>query len=160
MLAGVAGGLVGGWVMSQFTRVWDKTLPLSRTNRVTRSSLYSPQEWDSISRSAEWIAAPFVHRRLSPREKQMGGAMVHYAVSGAAGALYGTTAHYGPGITKFRGLPFGTAIWLLGNEIIMPAFGLTKKLSKYSLLMQANALGEHLVYGFTTNLVYRGLTSR
>jgi len=88
----------------------------------------------------------------------MGGAMVHYAVGAAAGALYGTTAYCIPSIGILRGVPFGIAIWLLGNEMIMPALGLTEKLSKYSLLMQANALGEHLAYGFTTDLLYRGLT--
>lgn len=157
ILAGVAGGLAGGWTMSQFSRAWNKTLPSSRTNAIGASCLYSQQEWDSISKSAESIAARLLSRKLSSRETRIGSAIVHYAVGGAAGALYGTAAHWIPRMTKFRGLGFGIALWIVGDEIVMPALGLTEKPGTYSLRMQANAFGEHLVYAFTVNLIYRGL---
>ena len=48
-------------------------------------------------------------------------------------------------------------MWVLGNEIVMPAFGLTKKVRNYSLMMQANALSEHLIYAYTVSRVHRGL---
>ena len=160
LLAGAAGGLAGGWVMSQFSRWWNRTLPPLRTNTIRSSCLYSPQEWDSISRSAERLAAPFVNRKLSAHETRIGSAIVHYAVGGAAGALYGTAAHWNPSVAKFRGVGFGIAMWLVAGKLIMPALGLTGKPSTYSRLAQANALGEHLVYAFTVNLVYRGLTGR
>ncbi len=158
ILASVAGGLAGAWTMSQFSRAWNRTLPSLRPNTVEASCLYSQQEWDSISRGTEWIAAPFVSHNLSSRETRIGSAIVHYAVGGAAGALYGTVAHWIPSVKRFRGVGFGIALWLLGDEILMPAFGLTEPARNYSLRMQANALGEHLVYAFTLNLVYRRLT--
>lgn len=158
ILAGAAAGLTGGWTMSQFSRLWNRTLPPSRANTSGASDLYSPQEWDSISRSAEWVAVPFVSRKLSSHETRIGSAIVHYAVAGAAGALYGTLAHPVPSMEKFRGMGFGIASWILGDEIVMPALGLTEKSSTYSLRMRANAFGEHLVYAFTVNLVYRRLT--
>lgn len=158
ILAGVVAGLAGGWTMSQFSRAWNKILPSSRTNTIVASRLYSPQEWDSISRSAEWIAAPFVSRRLSSRETRIGSAIVHYAVGGAGGALYGTAAHWVPSMTRSRGGRFGIALWIVGDEIVMPALGLTEKPGTYSLRMRANAFGEHLAYAFTVNFVYRRLT--
>ena len=157
-MAGLAGGLAGGWTMSQFSRAWNKTLPSLRNNTIGGCCLYSPQEWDSISRSAGWIAAPFVSRKLSSRETRIGSAIVHYAVGGAAGALYATAVHWIPRVTKLRGVGFGIVLWLVGDEIVMPAFGLTATARNYSLRMRANALGEHLVYAFTVNLVYRRLT--
>ena len=158
LLTGAAGGLAGAWTMSQFSRWWNRTLPPLRANTGGGSCLYSPQEWDSISRSAEWIAAPFFSRKLSSRETRIGSAIIHYAVGSAAGALYATAAHWIPRVTKFRGVGFGIALWLVGDEIVMPAFGLTEPASNYSLRMRANAVGEHLVYAFTVNLVYRRLT--
>ena len=160
ILAGLAGGLAGGWTMSQFSRAWNKILPSLRNNSIGASCRYSAQEWDSINRSAEWIAAPFVSRKLSSRETRIGSAIVHYAIGGAAGALYATAAHWLPRVTKFGGVGFGIALWLVGDEIVMPAFGLTAPARRYSFRMRANALGEHLVYAFTVNLVYRRLTGR
>lgn len=157
ILTGAAGGLVGAWTMSQFSRWWNRTLPSLRANTGEGSCLYSPQEWDSISRSAEWIAAPFVSRKLSAHETRIASAIVHYAVGGAAGALYGTAADWTPSVTKFRGLGFGIAMWIVGDEMVMPVLGFTDKSSTYSLRMRANAFGEHLVYAFTVNLVYRML---
>jgi len=57
----------------------------------------------------------------------------------------------------FRGMGFGIALWLVGDEIVMPALGLTEKPGRYSLPMKANAFGEHLVYAFTVDLVHRRL---
>ncbi|HZR56106.1 MAG TPA: DUF1440 domain-containing protein [Terriglobales bacterium] len=83
--------------------------------------------------------------------------MIHYAIGAAAGAIYGTSAHWLPRITKFHGVGFGIALWLIGDEIVMPALGLTEKPNTYSLRMQAHAFGEHLVYALTVDLVYRRL---
>jgi hypothetical protein len=55
-----------------------------------------------------------------------------------------TSAHWIPRVTKFRGVGVGIALWLVGDEIVMPELGLTEKPGTYSLRMQANALGEYL----------------
>jgi hypothetical protein len=47
-------------------------------------------------------------------------------------------------------------MWLLGNEVLLPAIGIIKR-EDYNLAMQANALGEHLAYGLTTDLICRQL---
>lgn len=150
ILAGCAGGLVGGWTMSQFTRFW-RTLPTARTELLP----YSPQEWDAASGIAEIVARRIFGRSLSEREKKTGVVLVHYAMAAAAGALYGTTsARWMPRKTRWRGALLGTAMWMLGNELLMPALRLAKRPSHYSFRMQADALGEHIVYGLTTDLIY------
>ncbi|MFZ0817129.1 MAG: DUF1440 domain-containing protein [Candidatus Sulfotelmatobacter sp.] len=144
--------------MSQFSRLWNRSPRPLRANTGGGSCLYSPQEWDSISRGAEWIALPFVKRQLSLRETRIGSAIVHYALASVAGAVYGTAGFLAPSMTKFRGMGFGIALWIVGDEMVMPVLGFTEKSSTYSLRMRANAFGEHLVYAFTVNLVYRRLT--
>jgi hypothetical protein len=56
---------------------------------------------------------------------------------------------------RWRGVLLGIAIWTLGNELFLPALRLTKRPSHYSPRMQANALGEHIVYGLTTDRIYQ-----
>jgi hypothetical protein len=51
---------------------------------------------------------------------------------------------------------FGAGMWLLGNEVLLPAIGIIKR-EDYNLAMQANGLGEHLAYGLTTDLICRQL---
>lgn len=149
LLAGCAGGLAGGWTMSQFTRLW-RTLSGS-----TELLPYSRQEWDAVSGIANATFGRILGRRLPEREQKIGAAIVHYVMAGAAGALYGvTSARRRPRTIKWSGALFGIGMWVLGNELLMPALRLTAKPSHYSLRMQANSLGEHLVFGLTTGFIY------
>jgi hypothetical protein len=47
-------------------------------------------------------------------------------------------------------------MWLVGNELLLPAIGIIER-EDYNVAMQANALGEHLACGLTTDLICRQL---
>jgi Protein of unknown function (DUF1440) len=154
VLAGLAGGLVGGWMMSQFTHFW-KSLPRSQN-----SLPYSRQEWDAVSRSAEVIGERFSGGKLRVRQQKLGAALVHYFVAGSSGALYAVfVARRGTTISKWAGPLFGLAMWVVGNEIALPALDLTRKPTDYTFGERANALGEHIIYGLTTDRLYRTLAT-
>ena len=106
-------------------------------------------------------ATIIIGRKLSEREKMLGAALVHYATAAAAGALYGTTAAQKISKKiKWSGALFGIAMWILGNELLMPSLRLTNRPSHDSLRAQANALGEHLVFGLTTDSIYHEMRRR
>src|SRR5215831_9326800 len=47
------------------------------------------------------------------------------------------------------------AVWLIADEIIVPALGLSKPPTKYPLSTHASSIASHLVYGMTTEIVRR-----
>jgi putative membrane protein len=88
-------------------------------------------------------------------KKEIAGAVVHYAFGVATGGLYGAIAELKPATTTGAGLPFGAAVWLITDEIIVPALGLSKPPTKYALSTHAYSIASHLVYGLTTEIVRR-----
>ena len=157
LVAGGIGGLAGACAMSGFARL-SGTLA-SRTGHLSERGAtripYSEQEWDATTRIAQAAARRLLNRRLNGKEERIGAAMVHYAVGAASGAAYAVLARRFPQVGKCSGAIFGAAMWLLSDELLMPATGTTRKLRNYSVLAQANALGEHIVYGVTTDNLLR-----
>lgn len=153
LVAGGIAGLAGACAMSGFARVSDtlaQRTDLRSKHEATRIP-YSEQEWDATTRIAQAGARRIINRRLNGKEERIGAAMVHYAVGAASGAAYAVLAKRFPQVGKYSGAAFGAAMWVLTDELLMPATGTTRKLRDYSMLAQANALGEHIIYAVTTN---------
>jgi uncharacterized membrane protein YagU involved in acid resistance len=55
---------------------------------------------------------------------------------------------------RWSGALFGVGMWLVGNELLLPALGIIKS-EDYDAGKHANALGEHLAYGLTVDLICR-----
>ena len=68
------------------------------------------------------------------------------------GALYGGLVPARMRSKHWAGPLFGFIVWMIGNQLLMPAIGVTKKPREYTTKMRINALGEHLVYGLTLQL--------
>lgn len=148
---GAAAGLAGGWAMSKFTGLWNKlsgcpSEPLS----------YSAQEWDATSKVAKVCVKRTSGRRLTSDELKVAAALVHYAIAGSTGVLYGIAFRTGTLKSRWAGAFFGTGMWLVGNELLLPWLGIVER-EDYDRSEQANALGEHLAYGLTTDLICRRL---
>lgn len=144
--------------MDQFTRAWKQFVPDSKRDGRTQPPLpYSQQEWDSTSRSAAMFARDVLGKKLTDSETRMGARIVHFTVGAAGGALYGTIL--GQRVTNrvLAGTGFGLALWLVGEEVLMPALGINDPARSYSVAMHANSLGEHVAYGITTGLISTGL---
>lgn len=152
--------------MSLFSAAWARLFPASRgeplqyppataTEMVTRTCALpaSQQEWDSTESAAQAVSRTALHRELLPRERIRGAIAMHFAVSAAAGAVYGAAAELLPESTRACGTAFGTGMWALAQEIVMPALGWSRPLGQYPLPMQLNSLGEHVAYGVATELV-------
>ena len=175
MAAGVAGGLVASVVMNQFQELLSKLFEGEEKSHGAQSQQQgSPDhgigaelsaqgkddpEDDAAERLANAISVAVTDRELTKGEKEIGGVAFHYAMGISSGAVYGAVAEIVPEIKAGAGLGFGTAVWILADEGIVPAVGLSKAPTEYPLSIHAYAFSSHLVYGLTTEIVRRAVRS-
>jgi uncharacterized membrane protein YagU involved in acid resistance len=147
VVAGVTAGLVATWTMNQFQAAVSK---LGNQKRRKKES-----DETATVKAAELVSEKVLHRRLSRDEKQRAGNVVHYAYGAAVGGVYGALAERKKPVRKLAGVPYGVAVWLLGDEIAVPALRLSKGPTEYPVSVHAKALASHIVYAATANLVWR-----
>lgn len=171
--AGVAGGLVGSFAMNQFQALWGK-LQANEVRPHGAQSLQqgSPQRGigrelaergvdepddNAAVRTGNAVSELVLNHHLTKAEKETAGAVAHYAMGVTSGAIYGAMAEMMPAATVAEGLPFGAAVWLIADEGIVPAAGLSRKPSEYPPSIHAYSFASHLVYGLTTEIVRRAV---
>jgi uncharacterized membrane protein YagU involved in acid resistance len=108
-------------------------------------------------KTAQAISETATGDQLTKEEKKWAGPSVHYGTGAVFGAIYGLLAATVPAMTSGRGLVYGSAVWLVADEIGVPAAGLSGPPTETPASGHANALASHLVYGATTDLVRRPL---
>jgi uncharacterized membrane protein YagU involved in acid resistance len=97
---------------------------------------------------------------LSERGKEVGGSLVHYIFGAAVGALYGAAAEYRPDTAALAGLPLGTGLWVLADEVGLPLVGLARNPTEYPASRHLAAFASHLIFGMTAEAVRRQLRGR
>ena len=171
LTAGVVGGLVASAVMNRFQALWSRLAEGEERSHGAQSLQQgSPQhgiggelqaegkdeeEDDAPERLANAISVGIFKHELTERQKDVAGVGFHYAMGATSGALYGAIAEIIPEAKAGFGLPFGAAVWLIADEGILPAAGLSKSPAEYPLSIHAYAFASHLVFGLTTELVRR-----
>ena len=159
--AGVVGGLVASWAMNEFSSLI-KTVAESGSNGQKQKAKKSgeQQQEDPTITTAEKISESVADIKLNKEQKQKGGTVVHYAFGALMGAVYGAAAEVAPPVKSLVGLPYGAALFVGADEIVLPVLGLSKKPTEYPLSKHLSGLGQHLVYGATVELVRRGMRER
>jgi putative membrane protein len=171
--AGATAGLVASFVMNQFQSAWGKLMENEERSHGAQSLQQgSPQHGigrelaergvdepddDATIRMANAVSELVLHHHLAKSEKEKAGAVAHYAMGVTSGAIYGAVAEVMPVATVAEGLPFGAAVWLIADEAIVPAAGLSRKPTDYPLSIHVYSFASHLVYGLTTELVRRAV---
>lgn len=157
--AGVAGGLIASFVMEKVQAAIEELSSGSGSATGGDGQQHRQrQEGEPATYTAADAIATTIAGQHVPREwKPTAGAAVHYAFGAAVGAVYGAAAGRRREVTALAGIPFGAAVWLLADEIGVPAAGLAKGPAAYPLSKHASALAAHVAYGATTELVRRGL---
>jgi len=169
LAAGVVGGLVAAAVMNQFQALWSglaereershgaqslqQGSPKVGVGRELKAEGKDAEEDDATERLANAISVGVSGRELTEREKKVAGTALHYAMGASSGALYGAVAELLPAVKVGAGVPFGAAVWLVADEGILPALGLSKSADEYPPSIHAYALASHVVFGLTTELV-------
>lgn len=146
--AGAAGGLIAAFAMNQF--------------QALLSSLQKkkPQGGDDATvKTANAISRSLTGHAVDPSRKKRAGAAVHYTYGMVIGAVYGALAGAVPVVASRRGMAYGAAAWLGGDEVSVPALGLGPSPMETPVAAHLQALASHLVYGAVTDGVFRLLTS-
>lgn len=173
LAAGLVAGLVASAVMNQFQALWSRLtegeershgaqsmqqgLPQVGVGRELQAEGKDEGEDDAAMRLANAVSVAVLDQELTKSEKDTAGTALHYAYGVSMAALYGTAAEFVPVVTAGAGLPYGASIWLVADEGVVPALGLSKSPEEYPLSVHAYALASHCVYGLTTELVRRAV---
>jgi putative membrane protein len=171
--AGVAGGLVGSFTMNQFQALWGKLMENEERPHGAQSLQQGSPEHgigrelaergvdepddNAAVRTGNAVSELVLNQHLTKSEKETAGAIAHYAMGVTSGAIYGAVAEVMPAATVAQGIPFGAAVWLIADEAIVPAAGLSRKPNEYPASIHAYAFASHLVYGLTTEIVRRAV---
>ena len=163
--AGVVGGLVASWAMSQFLAAVKKLK--SRGEEPERAEPHAGERPEQAEPKADEAPATIqvataVTRQVLRRELQgerlgAAGEVVHYVFGAAVGGLYGAAAEVWPEARLGSGAVFGALLWLAADEIGVPALKFSKGPVEYPVSVHASGLGAHIVYGVATELLRRGL---
>ena len=154
-LAGFFGGLVASAVMTGFQNFLGELAEANRTSQKSKQD--SKEETPANVKAAEKISETVFDHKLKKSERDSAGEAVHYAMGGVTGLIYGVAAEIAPLTTVATGLPFGAAVWLIADDVAVPALDLAKPPTEYPLSTNAYALSSHLIYGITTELVRRAV---
>jgi hypothetical protein len=157
LLAGIAGGLAGTWVMTQFQNTFNAIWNRESSGEQTDGR---PKEQEPATvKAAQALSKRVLGRTLSESEKDRAGMAMHYAFGTVSGGLYGVIVEAFPSSAAGSGVLFGILLWAVGDEVAVPALGLSGPPSEYPLSIHAYALASHVVYGFTTETVRRTVRS-
>jgi putative membrane protein len=137
--AGAIGGLLGAWTMNQFQ---------AGIAKLQTSGQRSGGEPATV-KAAEQVSEATTGRELTPAQKKTAEPLVHYGFGTLVGAIYGAAAAKAPITKAGAGRVYGATVWLLADEIGVPAAGLSKPPQEVPLMKHVEALASHLVYGLT-----------
>ena len=168
-VAGLLGGLIASFVMNRVQAAFSET-GNNKSHGAQSDQSGAPNHGvaayleargvdhpgdNAAERTANLVATAVAQKPLSKRERQAGGTLFHYLFGAGTGAVYGALSELSWPIRAGVGLPFGLAVWLVADEGVVPALGLSKSASEHPPPVNAKALASHLVYGVSTDLTRR-----
>lgn len=178
VLVGALGGIVGTWAMATANAVWtgltpipdDPALAREREMRLQNAGVGAGRHAQAEPRSHQRGVSPgeraiavlarqVASSPIEPRRREQLGSVLHYGFGATAGAVYGLLARRWPGVTAGAGLAYATGVWLVADEIMVPAMGLADPPHRTPLRRHAYALVGHWAYGTALEAVRR-ITSR
>jgi hypothetical protein len=167
--AGMFGGVAGVLGMTAFQLLIDVLTGSAQSQAVrelsqrggrhdiaslkSRARRSGRRQRDATVLAAGWLTQLALGRPLERQHRHAAGMAVHYAFGAAVGGAYGCVKEAFPVAPPSGGVSLGIAVWLVGEELTLPALGLTRPPSYYALPDHVNAFASHLLFGVTTDLV-------
>ncbi len=155
LIAGVAGGLLASFLMEQFQAGWSAAAEAIHPAKKKPGRPADP----TTVKAANAIAEKVTGHKVPASYKPAAGAAVHYGMGASSAAVYGVLAEVVPLVTIGDGLAFGTGVWVLADEVAVPAAGLSKAPNEIPLTTHLYALASHLFYGWIAETVRRAVRS-
>jgi putative membrane protein len=163
IFAGLIGGLIGTIVMTEFQNALTKAPQLFRRDHEKpesnkEESQNGQKQGEDATMKAAGKIAKLAGHRPSYEQKARLGPVVHYSFGTLQGAVYATVLEMSGVQSGFiPALAFGAGLFVLADEIAVPALGLSGKPSESSLSSHLFGFASHLVYGISTDIATRGL---
>ncbi len=150
-LLGAASGLAASWVMERAQRPIMGVGSEATKRREQAAQGDQPPATVRAARRAAHLAGTAI------AEERVGSAAetVHYATGALFGAAFGVLAPRVALPALAAGALWGAVVWLVNDEGLVPALGLSGKPWAYPASTHAKALASHLVYGAATDVGYR-----
>jgi uncharacterized membrane protein YagU involved in acid resistance len=123
-----------------------------------------PQARGTADQDATVKVGTAVYRTVAGDEpdrttQQWLGTAAHLSFGAGAGCAYGLLARRIPVLTKGYGVLYGTLVWALADEGLIPALGLSRPSQEMRPGLLAYALLGHFVYGAALEAVRRNVTT-
>ena len=151
IIAGAVAGLVATFVMTQYQNL---------TQNFAGDDEDAEKNDDPATvKAANMITKNVFDHPLKKSEKDTAGQVMHYLMGGVSGAIYGATTEITGKARMAAGFPFGTAVWAIADDVVVPALGLAKSPTQTSLSSHAYALTSHWVYGAVSEFVRKAVRS-
>ena len=158
-LAGFIGGAIASWMMNQYQAA-EANAVVNRQDdqqqatrgRKSKQAEKTASNDDATVKTAQRVSRALFDHELNSNEKKLAGPAVHYGYGAAVGALYGGLAELLPTVGVGLGIPYATLLWLLGDEVAVPALHLSKPATKTPVSAHASALATHFVYGISLDI--------
>jgi hypothetical protein len=148
---GAASGLFASWVMERAQgAILQAGGPATREREKEAQGDLPP----ATVRVAERAAAA-VGRSLPKESAEAAGEVVHYVTGAMFGAIFGALAPRIALPVLAAGALYGTMVWLVNDETLVPALGFSRKPWDYPASTHAKALASHLVYGAAMDAGFR-----
>ena len=154
IVKGAVAGAAATWAMDRVT-----TFLYARENPGARAREERARNGRTAYGRAAEKAARAVDEELSDEGRKRLGTALHWGVGIGAGALYGVLRRRVPALSWGHGLAYGAGFWLLMDEGVNWALGLTPGPADFPWQTHARGLAGHLVLGTATDAALE-LTSR
>lgn len=152
VVKGAIAGAVATWVMGKVTSyMYERETPQIRgaEDRVrggkTAYGVAAEKAADSLGKS------------LDDRQRQQYGSAIHWALGIGAGSVYAVLRRRVDTFGKSAGTAFGTMFWVVMDEGLVSALGLTPPPGAFPWQTHARGLAGHLTFGVVTDGTLRVL---
>ena len=152
-MKGAIAGAVGVWVMDRLDWfMFENVDPAARR----RTEQVRPGGLDPAHVAAHKLASA-LGTELSPEQAEPAGMAIHYAMRIGPGAIYGAFREHLPvtrsGQDALYGMGVGLGLFLVQDEALNQATGLSARQKDYPWQAHARGLLAHLTLGLVTNAV-------
>lgn len=148
-VAGVIAGCTASWLMNRFQAAATKLKDRDQQEQNSQDGE------DATMKAADALAKNVFRIDLSKEDKEQLGPVVHYVFGSSMGALFGVIADLYPSARAGWGMAFGTALFLVADELAVPLLHLSSSPKQTPLKTHLFAWASHLVYGAGTESVRR-----
>lgn len=152
--AGLLAGFVASWTMNQVYGLWSK---LQQNAQQPEQSSKKGENTDPATLvMAKKISRELFHREIPDDKIRLAEELVHYGFGTIMGGVYGAFSEQYPQVRTGFGSAFAAGLFLIADEISVPAAGLSGKPQEVPVSSHLLGFTSHMVYGWTTEAVRRG----